>query len=55
MKDIADALNRIAEACTTARLWSPTPTEECPVTDHLKGGFCESDEQLRIRLKNREK
>lgn len=35
-----------------SRKWSPERTDECPVEDIHQGGFIESDEQLRERLKN---
>lgn len=34
-----------------SRKWSPVKTEECPVKDTINGGWFESDEQLRARLK----
>lgn len=43
-----------AALITVRRKWSPVQTEECPVIDLLHGGFCESDEQLRSRLKSGE-
>ncbi len=36
----------------TMRKWSPEQTEECPVEDSLRGGFCESDAQLRARIES---
>jgi hypothetical protein len=33
------------------RRWSPAKTEECPIEDFIYGGYCESDEQLRARIK----
>lgn len=42
-----DAMAQIA----FGRKWSPVPTEECPQFDHLNGGFCETDAQLRARIR----
>lgn len=51
--DRAVDLDLIAMDRGTARKWSPTQTEECPIEDTLRGGYCETDEQLRERLRNR--
>lgn len=45
----APANTSFARASTTRR-WSPEQTEECPIPDTLRGGYCESDAQLRDRL-----
>jgi len=47
----AEVLDRIATTRGTVREWSPTQTAECPIEDTLRGGYCESDEQLRQRLR----
>lgn len=46
-----EELDRVASAWTNTRLWSPERTEECPVQDWIHGGWIESDEQLRNRIK----
>lgn len=33
------------------RKWSPQKTDDCPIEDVVLGGYCESDAQLRARLK----
>lgn len=45
-----EELDRIAST-VLQRHWSPVRTEECPIEDRLRGGYCESDEQLRTRIK----
>lgn len=44
-------LDEAAIGSISARRWSPTQTDECPVEDALRGGYCESDEQLRTRIR----
>jgi hypothetical protein len=46
-----DGLDRVAWIYEISRFWSREQTEECPMPDYLNGGFCESDAQLRARIK----
>lgn len=49
--NITYELDNLAVASALRRKWSPIQTEECPYYDALNGGFCESDAQLRERIK----
>lgn len=46
--DVVDAYVKIQGI---KRKTSPVWTEECPIEDVVLGGYCESDAQLRDRLK----
>jgi hypothetical protein len=51
MKSLEDILDDIAKL-HIIRKHSPVQTAECPMGDPIWGGYCESDEQLRTRLKD---
>lgn len=49
--ELARKLDAIASVATYCRKTSPVKSDECPVWDHLRGCWMESDAQLRVRIR----